>query len=161
MKSTITPDKKRLTHEEYDALIGLEAVHAVLMSKSTWPVLEERVRCIKYGLRDKALLNNVLGRLIKALYMDVPYEQLKSLSNNLKMSELRVGVKTTRKHAQTDYGMLLSWEQFNTLGKAAMEKCVTCSLNPQEQRQCPLAKILDELPGEKYKNTNGCGWYGL
>ena len=161
MKRSVTPDRKRLSHEEYDALIGLEAVHAVLKSKNTWPVLEERVKRIKYGPRDRGLLNNALGRLIKALYSDVPYEQLMSLSNNLRMSELHVGVKTTRKHSQTDYGMILSWEQYNTLGKAAMEKCVTCELNPQEQRQCPLAKILDELPGRKYENTNGCGYFGL
>lgn len=161
MKTNITPDRKRLSHEEWDAVIGLEAVHSVLVSKNTMPVLQKRIKEIKYGARDAAMLTNALGRLLKALYNNVPYEQLKSLSNNLAMSELHVGIKTTRKHSMTDYGMLISWEQLEVLGTAAMEKCVVCNLSTQEQRQCPLKKILDEMPGAKYEHGKGCGYYGL
>ena len=161
MKTNLTPDRKKLTSEEYDAMLALEAAHAVLKSKGTWPALEQRVKAVKYGKRDQALINNALRRLMTAMYNDVPFEQLKTLSNNLKLSELRVGVKTVQKHSQRDYGIILSWEQYNTLGAAAMEKCVVCTLNPQEQRKCPLKKVLDELPERKNNNSNGCGYFGL
>lgn len=162
MKPSITPDRKRLNHAEYDALIALEAVHTVLMSAKTWPVLQDRLKKIKWGGRDSAMLTKALGRVVKALYNDVPYEQLKTLSNNLKMSELHVGVKATKKPVQNDWGMVLSWEQLRILGNASSEKCVTCDLDPQQQRKCPLAKIFDELPiGEKKEHTNGCGYFVL
>ena len=161
MKTNLTPERKRLSHDEWDAIIGLEAVHSVLESAKTWPALTDRLKGVKYGARDSKMLTNALGRIMRDIYNDVPYEQLKSLSNNLKMSELHVGVKTARKHSQQDYGMVLSWDQLNILGSAAIEKCVLCDKNIQEQRKCPLAKILDELPGIKAENTNGCGYYGL
>lgn len=161
MKTNLTPDRKRLSHDEWDAVMGLEAAHSVLVSKNTMPVLQKRIKSIKYGARDAAMLTSALGRILREMYENVPYEQLKSLSNNMKMSELHVGVKTASKHSQRDYGMILSWEQLNTLGSAALEKCVTCNLNPHEQRQCPLKKVLDELPGEKNEHTNGCGYFGL
>ena len=159
MKANLTPDRKRLTHDEYDALIGLEAVHAVLKSAKTWPVLKDRLSKIKWGARDSAMITNGLGRIVKALYNDVPYEQLKTLSNNLHMSELNVGVKTTNKYSQKEYGMVLSWDQLHELSMAAAEKCTVCNLNPQEQRKCPLAKVLDELPGNKNEHSNGCGYF--
>ena len=105
------------------------------------------------------MITNGLGRIVKALYNDVPYEQLKTLSNNLHMSELHVGVKTHNKYSQKDYGMILSWEQLHELSMAAAEKCTVCNLNPQEQRKCPLAKVLDELPGNKNEHSNGCGYF--
>lgn len=161
MKPSLTPERKRLTHDEYDALIGLETVHAVLKSAKTWPALKDRLSKIKYGARDSAMITNGLGRIVKALYNDVPYEQLKTLSNNLHMSELHVGVKTTNKYSQKDYGMILSWEQLDELGRAAMEKCITCSLDSQQQRQCPLAKVLDQLPVHKDDSAKGCGYFGF
>ena len=161
MKPSITPNRKRLTHDEWDAVLALEAVHNVLKSKNAWPRLEKRLKGVKYGARDSAMATKAIGRILRDLYDDVPYEQLRSLSNNLAMSELHVGIKTTRNHSQTDYGMILSWEQLNTLGTAALEKCVMCTLSPQEQRKCPLAKILKELPGERNENSNGCGYYSI
>lgn len=161
MKTNITPDRKRLSSDEWDAVLALEAVHSVLISAKTWPVLQKRLKAIKYGARDASMLTNALGRILRALYDDVPYEQLRSLSNNLKMSELHVGIKTAKKSSQKDYGMVMSWEQLDELARASSEKCLVCDLSPQEQKKCPLAKVLDELPGVKNENSKGCGYFLL
>ena len=161
MKTRITPDRKRINHDEYDALVALECVHAALTSPKTFPVLEDRLRGVKYGARDAGTIKSALGRLLNGLYAGVPYEQLNTLSHNIKMSAMHIGVhlKGRRDADQQDYGMILSWEQLGELGRAAMEKCVTCSLDPQQQRQCPLARVLDQLPGSKNERSNGCGYF--
>lgn len=105
MKTNLTPDRKRISHDEYDAFIALEAVHAVLESPRTWPVLAERLKGVKYGARDKSMLTNALGRVLKDLYNTVPYEQLAHLSRNIKMSGVNVGVHINGRSKESEYGM--------------------------------------------------------
>ena len=154
-------DKKRLSHDEYDALMYLKTVQAVLHSDKVRPVLGERLKGIKYGPRDIGHAVRNLDRLADALYDTVPREQTRTLDHNMAMSLIYIGVRTTRRVDRTDYGMVLSWEQLRILSDAAREKCVMCTLDAQEQRRCPLAKLLDELPGEKNENARGCGYYGI
>ena len=161
MKTNITPDRKRISRDEYDALISLEAVHAVLESPKVKPILAERFKGVKWASRDYGMISKALGRVLAGTYNTVPYEQLNNLSHNIKMTAVHVGVHIKSRSDESNFGMVLSWNQIAELMKAASEKCLVCDLNPQEQRKCPLKKVLDELPGEKNENTNGCGWYGL
>lgn len=161
MKTNLTPDRKRISHEEYDAFIALEAVHAVLESPKTWPILAERLKGVKYGARDASMLTKALGRVVSGLYNTVPYEQLAHLSRNIKCAGVHVGVHIKGRTQEKEYGMCLSWEQIGILMGATKEKCLVCTLDPQEQRKCPLAKILDEFPGNKHEHGKGCGYYGL
>lgn len=163
MKTNRTPERKRINYAEYDALIALEAVHAALMSPKTFPALQDRLRGFKYGARDAGAIKSALRRLLNGLYAGVPYEQLSTLSHNIKMSAMHIGVqiKGRRDTDQNNYGMILSWEQLDELGRAAMEKCITCSLDTQQQRQCPLAKVLDQLPAHKDDSAKGCGYFGF
>lgn len=161
MKTNLTPDRKRISRDEYDALTSLEAVHAVLESKKVQPVLAERFKSVRYAARDYAMLTSALGRLLRNVYNTVPYEQLKNLSHNIKLTAVHVGVHIKGRTQDSEYGMCLSWNQISELMKAASETCLVCDLDPQEQRKCPLAKVLNELPGRKNENSTGCGWYGL
>lgn len=154
-------DKKRLSHDEYNAFVSLKAVQAVLRSPIVLPVLKERLKGIKFGARDAALTVRTLDRLADALQDTVPDKQSDTLDRNLAQTELYTGVRTTRKFDKTHYGMVLSWNQIDALRTAAREKCVMCTLDAHEQRRCPLAKLLDELPGEKNENARGCGYYGI
>lgn len=154
-------EQKRLTHDEYTAFISLKEVQAVLRSPIVLPVLKDRLKGIKYGARDAALTVRTLDRLADALQETVPGKQSDTLDRNLAQTELYVGVRTTRKFDKTNYGMILSWDQLEALGTAAREKCLMCTLNTQEQRQCPLAKLLDGLPGERNENARGCGYFGI
>lgn len=160
MKTNLTPDRKRINHDEYDAFIALECACSLLESKKTRPVLAERLKGVQYGSRDMGAASAALRRALKNLYNTVPYEQLKHLSNNVHAAAVRVGVFVNGAK-KNDHGMILTFEQIAELMKAASEKCLICDKDPQEQRKCPLAKVLNELPGEKNENSNGCGWYGL
>ena len=154
-------EKQRLTHDEYDAFISLKGAQAVLRSATVLPVLKDRLKGITYGPRDAALVVRPLDRLVDALQDTVPDKQSDTLERNLNQTELYVGVRTTRKFDKSDYGMVLSWDQLNALREAAREKCVMCSRDTQAQRSCPLAKLLDALPGERNENARGCGYYGI
>lgn len=154
-------EKQRLTHDEYDAFVSLKGAQAVLRSPVVLPRLKDRLKGIKYGSRDAALAARTLDRLVDRMHDTVPDKQAATLDRNLEMSELYVGVRTTRRFDKTEYGMILSWNQINLLREAAREKCVTCSLDITDQRRCPLKKLLDELPGERDENARGCGYYGI
>lgn len=161
MKTNLTPDRKRINSSEYDALVALEAVHAVLESPKTWPVLAKRLKDVNYGARDSSMLTKALGRVLRGIYNTVPYEQLAHLSRNIKLSSVHVGVYVKGRSQEKECGMCLSWEQIGVLMDATREKCLVCNLDPQEQRKCPLAKVLDEFPTDKYEQGKGCGYYGL
>lgn len=154
-------EKQRLTHDEYDALMYVKTVQAVLRSDRVQPVLKDRLKGIKYGPRDMGSAVKVLDRLSDALFDTVPLEQVKTLDNNMNKACIHIGVRSTRKFDKSDYGMVLSWDQLNALREAAQEKCVMCSRDVQAQRSCPLAKLLDALPGERNENARGCGYYGI
>jgi hypothetical protein len=162
MKTNLTPDRKRISADEYEAILALESAYAVLESAKVRPVLADRLKGVKYGMRDMGTVVGALGRIMKGMYDTVPYEQLKHLSNNVKHSAIRVGVFINARSKTTgDTGMLLSWDQINVLNEAAREKCLVCSLDPQQQKSCPLAKIYDQMPGDKDKYDKGCGYSGL
>lgn len=154
-------EKRRLTHDEYDAYVSLKGAQAVLRSPVVLPRLRGRIKGIKYGPRDEALVVRTLDRLLDAMWDTIPDKQADTLDRNLEMSELYVGVRTTRKFDKSEYGMVLSWNQINLLRDAAREKCLTCSRDITDQRRCPLKKLLDELPGERDENARGCGYYGF
>ena len=153
-------EQKRLTHDEYDAMVALKSAQAVFKKSRVWDDLQERLRGTRYGARDKGLVLSALNRLLESLYDTIPEKQLDNLFHNLSVSGLYVGVRVTDK-SMSDYGQVLSFNQINALHSAAKEKCLLCTLNPQEQRQCPLAKIFDELPGKKDEHSRGCGYFGF
>ena len=123
--------------------------------------LHERAGLVKWGRRDLAAASALLNRVFAAMLETVPLPQLETMSRNLRSACFWVGVKLPGERENKDeFGMTLSWDAINNLIEAGREKCLTCALNPQEQRQCPLAKALDTMPAEKNETTTGCGWYG-
>ena len=121
----------------------------------------ERAGLVKWGRRDLAAASTMLNRVFAAMLDTVPIEQLQTMHRNLQHASFWTGARRPgERDNKTDFGMWISWDAVNGLIEAARERCVTCERNPQEQRQCPLAKALDQLPAEKDETTTGCGWYG-
>lgn len=150
---------KRINQDEFDALKALECVVSLLESKKVRPVLAERLKSVKYGARDLGAAASATRRVMNNIYKTVPEVQRRHLSNNLRSTELRVGVWLKSGRNTSDHGMIISWDDIMVLLDAAFEKCVVCDLNPQEQRKCPLAKVLDAMPGKKNENSKGCGYF--
>lgn len=156
-KSNLTPERRRISHDELDALIALECASTLMESKKTRPVLADRLKEVKYGARDMGMAATGLASVLRRMYDTVPYEQLKHLRNQIAHKGVRVGVFATRAE-KNDCGMVLTWEQLETFAEAAREKCLACSLDPQQQKSCKLAKLFDEMPGTKDKYSKGCGY---
>ena len=123
--------------------------------------LHERAGLVKWGRRDLAAASALLNKVFAAMLETVPLPQLETMARNLKTTCFWTGTRRPGEHAdKTDFGMWLSWDTINGLIEAGREKCLTCTLDPQEQRQCPLARALDTMPAEKDETAMGCGYYG-
>lgn len=123
--------------------------------------LNERAGMVKWGRRDLAAASTLLNKVFEAMLETVPLSQLETMSRNLKSACFWTGTRRPgERENKTDFGMWVSWDTINGLIEASRDRCLTCALNPQEQRKCPLAKALDELPVEKDETARGCGWFG-
>ena len=123
--------------------------------------MHERAGMVKCGRRDLAAASALLNKVFAAMLETVPLPQLQTMQRNLRSACFWTGVKLPGENAnKSDFGMTLSWDTINCLIEAGREKCLTCDLTPDRQRQCPLAKALDKMPAEKDETATGCGYYG-
>lgn len=123
--------------------------------------MHERAGLVKWGRRDLAAASTLLNKVFAAMLETVPLSQLETMSRNLRSACFWVGVKLPGERENKDeFGMTLSWDAINGLIEASRDRCLTCALNPQEQRQCKLAKALDTTPAEKDETATGCGYFG-
>lgn len=121
----------------------------------------ERAGMVKWGRRDLALASALINKLFARMLETVPLDQLVTMHHNVEHAVYTVGVKRAGvTENDKDFGMWVSWATIKELTDAAGEKCKLCDLDPQQQRQCPLAKALDTLPAVKDERGNGCGWFG-
>ena len=148
---------KRFNASEQEALLQLAAAITNLQRASP---LDRRVSTIPHG---KQLLGGAKGmaqRVFEGLLETMPTEQLWSLRRNLDSLCVRVGVKAAH-DSPNDYGRYLSFQALEALTGATRDHCMMCQLSTQQQRQCPLAKALDELPcSERDDDSEGCGYFG-
>ena len=152
------PERSRLTAAENDTLKRLMVATQILSEEKD---LERRLSTIPRG---KLLWGQARAATIKLLELvceTMPTEQLANTKKNLDLVTYQIGVKRPGKPHMDDYGMWVSWNWVQTVGKAAGEKCLTCSFDKQQARSCPLAKALDEIPNCKHENAAGCGYMGL
>ena len=123
--------------------------------------LNELAGMVKWGRRDLAAASTLLNKVFAAMLETVPLPQLETMYRNMKAACFWTGTRRPgERENKTDFGMWVSWDTINGLIEASRERCVVCTLDPQQQRQCPLAKALDQLPSEKDEAAPGCGWYG-
>lgn len=152
-------EKKRIRGSESEAFKKLHVAADIL--DAVKEVFRERAGMVKNGRRDLALAAKLVNKTFVAMLETVPLEQLITMQHNVSNAVYTVGVKRAGlAENDKDYGMWVSWETLKELTDAAGERCKFCTMDTQEQRQCPLAKALDALPAGKDEASNGCGWYG-
>ena len=152
-------DKPRIVADETDGLKLL--VFALDAMEAVGNKLAGRLRLTKTGARNFGSAKWALGRVIADVVETVPDVQRHTLRKNLENVTYRVGVRKPWDNKQdAEYGMWMSWEAVYALLGAARSACLTCDLTPDKQRQCPLAKALDELPTSKDETARGCGYFG-
>lgn len=121
----------------------------------------DRSGLIQYGRRDLALASKLVDRVFVRMLETVPQEQGPTLIHNSDNATYSIGVRRyDRIRNDKDFGTWISWETLGILLDSVKEKCLLCDLNPQEQRQCPVAKALDTLAVDKSTEDIGCGRWG-
>ena len=153
-------DRKRINAHERDAIMRLFVAEGLLNDATP----DERLRGIQYGLRDYRAAQSALSRTVERLLDTVPLEQLKQLQRNLKAAGYTIGVKRpgALTHDDKNFGLWIPWRDISELLSAAREKCLTCTLDKQQRRSCPLAKVLDNsVPNDAPDTDDDCRYFGV
>ena len=151
-------EKKRLTANERKALMHM---FAALEGMANLQQLGGRIESIPGCKRLVNSARGMLGKAIENVMGSIPTEQVISIRRQLPGLRYSIAiVNVTGKDARQD-GMWLSWEALEALSEAIKDRCLMCQKDTMEQRMCPLAKALDELPCIKAdEDARGCRYFG-
>lgn len=150
---------KRLSAAERDALmhlaIGCDVIDHVK------PQLT-RLNSIKQSASRFGIARWAMNSLMEDVMKTMPTEQPVNFRNNLQMRSYIIGVKGVNKGRDKEYGLWISFDQFNHLLNACHDHCLMCELNPAEQRACPLRKTLDATGNDIPDRPDGlCPYYSI
>lgn len=151
-------EKKRLRSNEYAALMHLMAAIEAIGSADA---LKDRIASIP---KCKAMINGARGGLAKgtkAVLKSMPVEQVRSVQRQLKGLDYKLRIRNVSNADHRETGYWVSLESLNRICAATKDHCLMCQKNIEEQRRCPLAKALDELPCiNADEGARGCRYYG-
>lgn len=160
------PDEKRtkrLTASEREAIQRLNVLLDISVREPQH--IDARLKLIKGGKRDMALITAKSKSLIEKLVETIPDDQLRMYSENLKLVKYVIGVRRpgdVGKRNDHDYGLWLPNWVINALLEGCHDKCLTCPADPEERRKCTLRKALTTIPNDtKERNDDDCPFYGL
>ena len=150
-------EKKRLSATEQQGLMDLFVTINALKDSED---VDRRLGEIKGAT---AIRNGALGmvrKTVEVIMNSMPDEQRISFTRNLRTLRYYKAVASPNGRDYKDDGRWLSYDALDTLCEAAQDRCLLCQKNRQEQRQCPLAKALDELPCNKAdERAEGCRYF--
>ncbi len=153
---------KRMNSQEQKGMINLLGI------LSQMAFLEDdigrRIARIPRGkFRLKGALSNLV-RLANDLTVSMPPEQREHMRRQLPAIKMIVGTtaQLPRNYGST-YGRWLSFEELDTVAEAIRECCRVCEIDdPQQQKQCPYCKLLNNLPADKPDEAaRGCGYFAI
>lgn len=123
--------------------------------------LEPRFSRIKRGKWMFRTAKGIINKLYEETLKTLPLEQIKSIRRQLIGLRYSLHIVNVNGKDYKNDGIWLSWEALEQLTNATRDHCLMCQKNTMEQRMCPLAKALDELPCIKAdENARGCRYFG-
>lgn len=152
-------DKRRLSSSERQTFMELVVARTALRSLegcekwfSTIPKANQRYHTAR----------TLLTQLFEDAMAAMPEEQRASTQRNINGLKYSLHVvRVNGGNRPSDDGFYLSWPALESITEATRDRCLMCTKNVQEQRQCPLAKALDEAPVKKAdNNARGCRYFG-
>ncbi len=149
-------ERKRMNAEEQIALYNLEAaIKAIELAK---PLAKQRL-----GMPGaKAMFRGAEGSLKKLLELikdTMPTEQRTAYAMNARTLKYWFKIAPPMRRFDDD-GCWISLEGVDAILDAAREKCLVCTLDLQQQRKCPLAKAMNQVPVKNMdENASGCGYH--
>lgn len=152
-------EKKRLTANERQTFMHMvAAMEAFEYMKPLETLRFSKIRGGKWLFRTGA---GIIKKLYAETLATIPKEQRDSILRNLHGFRYSLHVANVNGKDMKNDGHWLSWSALNAITDATRDHCITCSKDIQQQRTCPLAKALDELPCiNADENARGCRYFG-
>ncbi len=152
-------EKKRLSSSERQAFMELVVARTALRSLET---CEKWFSTIPKANQRYHTARTLLTQLFNDAMAAMPEEQRASTQRNINGLKYSLHVvRVNGGNRPSDDGFYLSWPALESITEATRDRCLMCTKNVQEQRQCPLAKALDEAPVKKAdNNARGCRYFG-
>lgn len=152
-------EKRRLSSSERQTFMELVVARTALRSLeacekwfSTIPKANQRYHTAR----------TLLAQLFDDAMAAMPEEQRASTQRNINGLKYSLHVaRVNGGNTSSEDGFYLSWKALESITEATRDRCLMCTKSVQEQRQCPLAKALDEAPVKKAdNNARGCRYFG-
>ena len=154
--------KKRMVYQEQRAFINLQG--AVNLAKAQEEDLSHRINSIPGAKRYLHSGIGMLNKVIELLNDTVPQEQQDHFRMQKATLKMIVGIKAQMpRDKNAEFGRWLSFNLLDIVADAIKECCCTCTIgDPQQQKQCKYARLLEVLPTDKPdENAPGCGYFAI
>lgn len=139
----MSDEKKRAVAAERDSIVGLFCLLDML--ENTDEQNERTVKRTKYGLRDYRLIKSKLEKLCRDVFMTIPIEQMHQIKRQMQMSYLKM-VQYNAPGRETDNLWVMDIDDaIKLITMASKGACMLCD---GKVKDCPLSRLIDELPVE-------------
>lgn len=153
---------RRMAAKEQTAFLNMQA--AIRMIKTQEPNLEHRISGIPGAKRFLHSSIGMLDKLISQLNDTLPQEQIDHFERQKETLKMIVGIKAQMpRDPDAEFGQWLSYKDLDVVTTAIRECCLTCNIsNPQDQKKCMYAKLMEKLPTDKSDEAAvGCGYFTI
>ena len=152
----LTPDEDGrypLNAREYEALRQLFAFDNAL---DRMEALHDRLKLIKTGNRDIAMMGKVNHKLLEELLRTIPTKKLKAMRDEMKRSIVELRLKGSVTVTADDLLVAPVDAVVKIMDRAIQMDCTFCAKSAIEGRKCDLYRALMEcLPYEMAKRADG------
>lgn len=133
--------RQRINAREREVMLFLYAFENAL--KTVMPDAERMSKRVPNGLRDLRCIASLMGKLLENLLNTIPEKQLKSLSHQLKITE--IAVRTSSAGKENPQFHTMDTEDIATLVRYIIDsRCILC--DGSKKNECKLRKVLQDLP---------------
>lgn len=149
-------DSWRLTATETPSLKAIAAVDDILNASEDIQKLSRRIDAIPMLREQVEALQNISATVIARLWLSIPPEQRSTIGNQLRYSEMHIGVKSAAKEA--GFAILTTAELLTLVDAALGMQCYLCPKTDAQAHTCPLRKVLDSLTVHTRPRVRGCSY---
>jgi hypothetical protein len=154
--------KKRLSASERDAMLRISAAAAIIGTEPDKLAQRMEGADLPFAKRDMGLVRSKIFKLLEALVLTIPDDQLLSFKKQIHNSTYNVGVRNPLqdKDNDKDYGIWLPYSTVYTLLAGCHDRCMMCDMDKGQRRGCKLKKAIDSIPNDTPDRQDGdCPYY--
>lgn len=137
----MTDNRKRAVAAERDSIVGMFRVLDILAQTNEQN--ERTVKRAEYGLRDYRLIMSKLEKLLRRVFMTIPADQMHQIKRQMEMSYLKLAMYTSPGKKEDGLWVVDNDDLVELISMASQGACMLCD---GKRKDCPLSRLMDELP---------------